>query len=115
MGELIELDEMRPHYAGWATCSREECGHVACVVVDARADINHLECPQCGEMTAQLPPPEDLALGVCEVFRTAIDFHDDVITQGVIYSDRPTGTRSQGVVLSTLRLRGDVLDDSWCR
>lgn len=50
--EVTNLDSQRPHAVGWAVCC--ECGDFWVVVVDARADFDHLECRKGCGMTAAL-------------------------------------------------------------
>lgn len=50
-GEVVELDDHRPHAVGYAVC---DCGWWCVSTVDMRADFDHLECGGCGQMTAAL-------------------------------------------------------------
>ena len=52
---VVRLDDHRPHLTGVATCYG--CGLSGPAVVDARADLNALECPACGALAMRLPPP----------------------------------------------------------
>ncbi len=54
MGDLVDLDEHRPHAVGHAKCCT--CGHewVAVVPAERPEDAPDLECPQCGHMDGVL-------------------------------------------------------------
>jgi hypothetical protein len=52
--EVVPLDEQRPHAVGHIVC--RECGHHHVGVVDARADLDALQCSSCNEMTARMQP-----------------------------------------------------------
>ena len=50
MGDVIDLDAMRPHYAGPASCLK--CRHEWTAV--APVDVDLLQCGNCGEMMGVL-------------------------------------------------------------
>ena len=51
--DIIELDAHRPHFVGYAICP---CGHSSLAVVDARANLDTLQCASCMSMTASMQP-----------------------------------------------------------
>ena len=55
MSNVVDLDAQRPHYAGWCDCY--VCGHRWVAVIDARADLWHLECANCGRATGTYVGP----------------------------------------------------------
>ena len=56
MGELVELDDHRPHWTGPCRCQGCGCDWVA--VVPEGADLEKLECPECGEFEGFMPYPD---------------------------------------------------------
>jgi rubredoxin len=50
MGEVIQLNDYRPHDVGRCTC--RECGHKHISVHPVTTDPQRLECPRCGAQNA---------------------------------------------------------------
>ena len=70
MGDLVELDAQRPHLAGPARCCG--CGHRWVSVVDARADLQTLECPGCSQPEGQLLCGEECEEPACAPHRCPV-------------------------------------------
>lgn len=63
MGDVVDLDDHRPHVTGIATCMG--CAWSWVAVVDERADMTTLECPSCSKPLGALPGALDDAVYAC--------------------------------------------------
>lgn len=64
MGDLVQLDERRPHAMGFVVCFAAGCGYAWTCVYPAGADEDAMHCPQCGESVGRVvdEPAFDAAL-----------------------------------------------------